>query len=81
MGILKEWRSQGIGSALLEGLIGWAKSAPQIEKIGLQVLANNERAIGLYKKFGFQQEGYSPKEVKIGPNEYLDYLHMGLFVR
>lgn len=81
MGIVKEWRSQGVGSALLGELIKWAKSNSQVEKISLRVLANNQRAIGLYKKFGFQQEGYCAKEIKISPNEYVDDLQMGLFVK
>ncbi|WP_051183194.1 GNAT family N-acetyltransferase [Desulfocurvibacter africanus] len=78
--VAKDWRSQGVGSALLGEIIKWAKSNPEIEKLSLRVLANNHPSIGLCKKFGFQQEGYGHKEVKLGPNEYLDDVLMCLFV-
>lgn len=81
MGVEKEWRGVGVGSALLGQLIKWAKSNPQIDKVSLRVLANNERAIGLYKKLGFKQEGYSLKEIKLGPNHYIDDIHMALLVK
>lgn len=81
MSVHKDWRSQGVGFALLSELVKWATSRPHIEKIGLRVLANNLRAINLYKKLGFQQEGYSPKVIKLGSDEYVDDIQMGLLVK
>jgi ribosomal protein S18 acetylase RimI-like enzyme len=41
---------------LLQALVEWAEANPLIEKLRLAVLANNETAIGLYRKLGFVEE-------------------------
>jgi RimJ/RimL family protein N-acetyltransferase len=51
------WQNQGIGTLLLQHVIEWAKLSQGIEKIELNVRASNARAIALYKKMGFQEEG------------------------
>jgi ribosomal protein S18 acetylase RimI-like enzyme len=56
MSVDKGWRSKGIGSALMTEAFRWARWAG-IEKIGLTVYPNNQRAINLYKKYGFVEEG------------------------
>jgi ribosomal protein S18 acetylase RimI-like enzyme len=61
MGIIDGFRGQGIGSALMEAAIAWAEP----RTIFLRVFPHNERAIGLYRKFGFvareQQAGVWPR--------------------
>jgi RimJ/RimL family protein N-acetyltransferase len=81
MSVERAWRGQGIGEALLNTLMDWAKQNPAIEKVGLSVLSTNARAIGLYKKAGFIEEGRRPREIKMGPNEYLDEILMFRFVK
>lgn len=49
------WR-KGIATALLRYLEEWAVAAA-IEKLELAVWANNENAIALYEKNGYQHEG------------------------
>jgi putative acetyltransferase len=56
MSVDREWRSKGIGSALMTEAFRWARWAG-IEKIGLTVYPHNQRAMNLYKKFGFVEEG------------------------
>ena len=56
MSVDREWRSKGIGSALMTEAFRWARWAG-IEKIGLTVYPHNQRAINLYKKYGFLEEG------------------------
>lgn len=56
MSVDKEWRGRGIGSALMSAAFRWARWA-DIEKIALTVYPDNEPAAGLYKKFGFLEEG------------------------
>lgn len=56
MGIIKEYRGQGIGKMLLEKAITEARHRGFI-KIELEVFASNIPAINLYKKFGFKSEG------------------------
>lgn len=78
--VLKECRGQGIGSILMKTLVDWAEAIPDVEKLCLSVLATNTRAIKLYQKFGFVEEGRRPREVKLGPDEYIDDVLMYRFV-
>lgn len=74
--VLREFRGLGLGTELLQTAIGWAREDPLIEKIGLGVFATNDRAIQLYKKMAFIEEGRKIKEVKIGPDNYVDSILM-----
>jgi GNAT superfamily N-acetyltransferase len=58
LGILPEWRGQGLGRALLRGLIGIAASprtlgVPQAGEIRLEVDTGNPSALNLYLSEGF----------------------------
>jgi RimJ/RimL family protein N-acetyltransferase len=80
MSVERAWRGKGVGEGLLHALMDWAKENPLIEKVGLSVLSSNTRAIGLYKKLGFIEEGKRPREIKMGPGEYVDEILMFRFV-
>lgn len=54
--IRKDLQSQGLGSILFQDLLDIA-SKQNIQNITLEVETGNEKAIGLYKKFGFKIEG------------------------
>jgi RimJ/RimL family protein N-acetyltransferase len=56
MGLLPEYRGQGIGRRLAQAAIDAARAA-RMERIELEVLASNVNAIGLYQKLGFVHEG------------------------
>lgn len=56
MSVDERWRGQGIGSALMSRGFRWARWAT-VEKLALTVYPHNQRAINLYKKFGFVEEG------------------------
>ncbi len=71
---------QGVGRALMNELLSWARSNPRVEKVELQVRSSNDRAIALYRSLGFVEEGRKTRRLKIGPNEYLDDLYMALWV-
>jgi RimJ/RimL family protein N-acetyltransferase len=79
MTILPEYRNYGIGRALLETLITWAKNNSNIEKVCLEVMRDNMGAIKLYKNMGFIEEGRKRKGVKL-ENGYQDLIIMALFV-
>ena len=79
--VLKNCRDLGVGKALMETAIEWASEHPVIEKIALAVFANNARAINVYKKFGFVEEGRKIKEIRVGPDEYVDSILMYKFVK
>ena len=50
-------RRQGIGRALLEQSVAWAREAG-VRKLELHVFPWNTPAIALYESFGFVREGY-----------------------
>jgi RimJ/RimL family protein N-acetyltransferase len=80
MSVAKRFREKGIGSCLLSALIEWAKSTMTIEKINLCVHSNNERAIALYRKMGFEIEGVRKKDLKYPNGEYIDTVIMGILL-
>lgn len=57
MGVRSDHRGRGVGAALLAEAIRWARWAG-IEKLTLEVYPHNERALALYRRFGFVEEGY-----------------------
>jgi ribosomal protein S18 acetylase RimI-like enzyme len=75
------WQGRGVGRALLEHLIAWAKSAPVVEKIELHVRSSNTGAQALYRKLGFTEMGRWKRRLKIAPDQYLDDVAMELFVK
>lgn len=81
MSVGRELREAGVGGALMQCLLDWAAAHPVIEKVCLKVHANNPRAIGLYRKHGFQEEGRQAKDLKYGPNDYVDTVLMAKFVK
>ena len=75
-----EHRGIGIGSMLLERLMEWARANPIIEKVTLAVFSTNDRAQRLYRKFGFQEEGRCPRDMKLPTGKYVDSVLMYRFV-
>lgn len=55
--VRKDMRNRGIATKLLERLLDLIEPMSKIELITLEVNENNEPAIKLYEKFGFNQEG------------------------
>lgn len=75
------WQGQGVGRALLEALIEWARAAPAVSKIELHVRAPNERARALYRAVGFVEAGRWRRRVEVAPGEYVDDISMDLLVK
>jgi len=72
MGVRKECHGLGVGRALLSRLIEWAQLNPVIEKINLQVIGNNSKAISLYRSLGFVEDGRKHREIKLEDGTYID---------
>jgi RimJ/RimL family protein N-acetyltransferase len=72
-------RRRGIGSALLDQAVEWAREAG-IEKLELHVFPYNEPAIRLYERFGFEREGLRRAHYRRG-GELVDAVLMAYHVR
>ena len=70
-------RGQGIGSALLERGIAWAREHGA-HKMSLQHWPHNERARALYEKYGFVQEGHLRRHYPRKNGDIWDAVIMGL---
>ena len=55
--VARDSQGQGVGSALMAALIDWADQWAQLLRIELTVFSDNDAAIALYRKFGFEHEG------------------------
>jgi RimJ/RimL family protein N-acetyltransferase len=74
--ILSEYRGHGLGTAIMQAMIGWATAHPIIEKLSLGVWNQNTAAIRLYEKMGFIEEGRKIKGGKYADGSYDDMVCM-----
>jgi len=79
MSIRKAWWGRGIGTEMMRGAIAWARGTGVVRRIELMVYADNARAIRLYRKFGFVEEGRRRGAV-LRDGVYIDDLVMALMV-
>lgn len=78
VGVLKEYWGYGIGKNLLGQSVLWA-DANGVRKMTLSVLETNQKAIRLYRKFGFEIEGVLKKDKLLSDGKYYDTIVMGRF--
>ena len=71
-------RRQGVGTALLEEAVAWARTVG-VRKLELHVFPWNEPALRLYKSFGFEREGYRKRHYD-RDGELVDAILMAFFV-
>jgi RimJ/RimL family protein N-acetyltransferase len=69
-----EARRQGVGTALLQAAVDWARESG-VCKLELHVFPWNEAAIALYDAFGFEREGYRKRHYRRGA-EFVDAILM-----
>lgn len=74
--VLKEYWGKKIGEKLIKYLIKWA-GENGIRKINLRVRTDNEKAVKLYNKLGFSEEGVLKRDFLIDGKFYDSYM-MGL---
>jgi ribosomal protein S18 acetylase RimI-like enzyme len=78
MGVAREYRGMGVGTALMDYAIRWARQR-KVKKIVLSVFSTNRQAIALYKKFGFTSEGRRKSQFLID-DKYVDEIMMARFM-
>lgn len=76
VGVLSDYWGYGIGKNLLNASIVWAKSNG-IQKIVLYVLKENQKAVRLYEKLGFETEGVLKNDKLLSDGKFHHTLVMG----
>ena len=73
--LYQAYTGRGIGSRLIEAALTAAKNAG-IEQMELEVAVENQRAVSLYQKIGFEILGSCPHYLKYGDGSYADAYRM-----
>ncbi len=73
--LFQKYTGMGIGRKMIEILFEIAKEQG-FEQIELEVVADNKRAIALYKKMGFEIRGTFPRHIKYNDGTYADVYWM-----
>jgi len=76
MGVHEEWQGRGVGTALMEAVVNFADNWLNLSRLELSVFIDNQPAINLYKKFGFEIEGRS-NQFAFRDGQYVDVYFMG----
>ncbi|MDR7054021.1 putative acetyltransferase [Pseudomonas koreensis] len=75
MGVAAAWQGKGVGSMLLAAALDVADNWMNLHRVELTVYADNEAAIGLYRKFGFEAEGLL-RDYAVRDGQWVDTLSM-----
>jgi len=79
MAVNENFRTQGVGTTLLAAALDLAQNWAAVTRIELEVYTDNQSAIKLYKKHGFEIEG-TAKNYAFRDGQYVDvYLMAKLF--
>ena len=73
----RDWRGQGVGTAVMRRMIDWCRENPKIHRLELDVFSDNPRAIHVYEKLGFEHEGVR-REVFYKEGEFKTLMLMGM---
>lgn len=77
--VLKAYWHQGVGKAMLEHLVAFARSTGILKVIHLSVRCDNVRAVHLYEKIGFVHIGTYERYMQID-GAYIDVYLMNLYL-
>lgn len=69
--LLKAYWGLGIGGRMMRECVRWCEDHG-VEQIELDVLKDNERAIAMYQRFGFEVVGMMPNALKYADGTYGD---------
>lgn len=75
--VLREYWGNGVGTALMNSLIEWARNSGVVRKINGRARMDNKACIHLCEKCGFVQEGFSQRELQVAGSFY-DFVLLGL---
>ena len=77
--VRRDWRGRGVGSALMQAAIDWARGHG-LHKLCLEVFAQNAAAAALYRKCGFAEEGRRAQQYRRASGELWDTIMMALLL-
>ena len=75
--VLKDYWGMGIGRVFMESCIDCARRAGYTQ-LELEVVADNERALSLYRRAGFEEYGRNPRGYRSTTAGYQELVHMRL---
>ncbi|MDR3515547.1 MAG: GNAT family N-acetyltransferase [Azospirillaceae bacterium] len=75
IGVHSAFQRRGVGNALMAAMIAMTDNWLNITRLELGVFADNENAIRLYEKFGFEREGLA-RAACFRAGRYVDTLSM-----
>ena len=75
--VLKEHWGMGIGRVLMEACIDCARRAGYAQ-LELEVVADNERAVSLYRRAGVEEYGRNPRGYRSSSTGFQELVHMRL---
>ena len=73
--LCKEYWSLGIGGKMMQECLSWCTDH-QVTQAELDVVTNNERALKMYRGFGFEIVGTMPKALKYSDGSFADEYKM-----
>jgi RimJ/RimL family protein N-acetyltransferase len=78
LSIVKPWRERGVGTAMMLYASAWAERA-HFQKLTASVIATNRRALNLFARFDFIQEGCRVRQFNV-VGQYVDEILLRRFV-
>ena len=76
VGVHDDWQGKGVGTALMRAGLELADNWLNLTRLELEVYADNEPAVRLYERFGFEREGLL-RQYAFRDGRYVDALVMG----
>lgn len=76
--VKQDFANKGVGTALLNDAEKWAKEN-EIERLEASIMLTNQRALSLFEKQGYNNEGTRIKAVKVN-DAYVDELYFSKFI-
>lgn len=73
--VAKEFRDEGIGTALINYVLKLGKEYLGLKIATLRVFSNNKKARYIYKKLGFKEYGNLPRGI-LYKGRYVNYIYM-----
>ena len=79
IGVLEEYWGKQVGKKLMDAFIEWSNDVG-IERIELEVVEDNDRALAFYNQYGFKIEGKKEADHLIKDGSYLNTYVLGKII-